>query len=104
MEKVWEELKKIEAQAEQIRSEAEQKAQSITALAQQNSEKLIANGQAYAEEEGRQLLADAVKEANRQRSAQLHTNQAETETLKMQAEKRTERVVAKIVNAVIKEA
>ena len=76
MEKVWEELKKIEAEAEKIRSDAQQKAQAITAIAQQNSEKLIANSQTYAEEEGQQLYASTVEEANRKRDEQLKANQA----------------------------
>jgi F0F1-type ATP synthase membrane subunit b/b' len=51
MERAWEELKKIEAQAEQIRSEAESRAKDIIRLADQEAEKLLANGKAYAEEE-----------------------------------------------------
>ena len=104
MEKVWEELKKIEAEAEKIRSSAQQEAQSITALAQKNSEKLIANSQTYAEEEGQQLYASMVEEANRKRDNQLIANQAATEKLKMQAEKRMELAVTTIVKVIVKEA
>ena len=49
MEKVWEELKKIELQAEQIRIEAQNRAKEITNLANQEAEKLVANSKAYAE-------------------------------------------------------
>ena len=104
MEKVWEELKKIEAQAEQIRSEAQQKAQNMTTLAQQNGEKLIANSQTYAEEEAQQLLTSTVKEANRRRDEQLKANQAAAEKLKVQAEKHMEQAISKVVKAVIEEA
>lgn len=104
MEKVWEELKKIEASAEKIRAEAQQKAQSIKVLAQKNSEKLIANSQIYAEEEGQQLYASTVEEANRKRDDQLKANQATTEKLKVQAGKRMELAVTTIVNAIVKEA
>jgi len=103
MEKVWEELKEIETEAEQIRSSAQQKAQSITALVQQKSENLMANSQAYAEEEGQQFFASTVEEANRKRDEQLKASQVATEKLKAQAVKRMEPAVAKVVNAIIKE-
>lgn len=104
MEKVWEELKSIEAEAEKIRASAQQKAQSITATAQQNSEKLLANSQTYAEEEGQQLYARAVDEANSKRDEQLKANQAATEKLKARAEKRLDAAVTKAVTMIIKEA
>ncbi len=56
MEKVWEELKKIEAKADQIKSTAQNKAKEITVLAQQEAEKLVANSKTYAEEEAKQAL------------------------------------------------
>ncbi|MGA2682353.1 MAG: hypothetical protein ABSF44_11215 [Candidatus Bathyarchaeia archaeon] len=104
MEKVWEELKKIEAEAEKIRSGAQQEAQTMKALAQKNGEKLIANSQTYAEEEGRQLHARMVEEANRKRDEQLKANQAATEKLKVQAGKHMELAVTAIVKAIVKEA
>ena len=104
MEKVWEELKKIEAEAEQLRSEAEEKAKNMTTLAQQNGEKLIANSQIYAGEEGQQLFTSAVEEANRRRDEQLKANQAAAEKLKVQAEKHMEQAISKVVKAVIEEA
>jgi len=104
MEKVWEELKKIEAQAEQIRSEAQQKAKDMTTLAQQNGEKLIANSQTYADEEAQRLFKSAVEEANHNRDGQLKANQAASEKLKAQAEKHMDQAISKVVNAIIKEA
>ena len=104
MEKVWEELKKIEAEAEQIRSEAQEKAKNITTLAQQNGEKLIANGQIYAEEEGQQLFTRTLEEANSRRDEQLKANKGDAEKLKVQAEKHMEQAVSKVVKAVIEEA
>ena len=100
MEKVWEELKKIEAEAERIRSSAQQKAQSITALVQQDSEKLIANSQAYAEEEGQQLFNGVVEESNRKRDEQLKANEAAVKKLKVQAEKNMEQAISKVVNTI----
>ena len=104
MEKVWGELKKIEAQAEQIRGEAQQKAQSIAALAQQNGEKLVANSQVYADQESQQLFASTVEDANSKRDEQLRANEATTGKLKTQAEKNMDAAIAKVVDAVIQEA
>jgi vacuolar-type H+-ATPase subunit H len=104
MEKVWEELKKIEAQAEKIRSEAEEKAQNMATFAQQNGEKLIANSQIYAEEEAQQLFTSTVEEANRRRDEQLKANQAAAQELKVRAEKHMEQAISKVVKAVIEEA
>ena len=104
MQKVWEELKKIEAEAEQIRSEAQEKAKGMTTLAQQNGEKLIANSQVYAEEEAQQLLKRTVEEATRGRDEQLKASQAAAEKLKVQAEKHMEEAISEVVNAIIEEA
>ncbi len=93
METVWEELKKIEAEAERIRVGAQKGAQNITALAQQSSEKLVANSQTYAQEEGQQLYAGTVAEANRKRDEQLKASQAANEKLKVEAGKRMDLAV-----------
>lgn len=71
MEKVWYELKKIEAQAEQIRSEAQDGAKEMIALALQKAKKLIANGNACGEEEAHQLYTSTIQEINRNREEQL---------------------------------
>jgi len=51
MEKVWEELKKIEAQAEQIRSEAQDKSMQISTMAQKQAQTLSLNAKNYSAEE-----------------------------------------------------
>ncbi len=103
MEKVWEELKKIEAQAEQILSEAQDKAKKMLSLAQQEADKLIANGKAYAEEEGQQLYTSTLEEANRNRDEQLKASQEARENLRAQAEKQLERAVSTIVKTMLGE-
>ncbi|MGD0644773.1 MAG: hypothetical protein ABSA75_07700 [Candidatus Bathyarchaeia archaeon] len=103
MEKVWEELKKIEAQAEQIRSEAQNRAKKMIALAQQQAEELIANSKKYAEEEAQQLYKSTIQEANRINDEQLKANQEATEKLRMHAEKRMEQAATATVNAVLEE-
>ena len=103
MEKVWDELKKIEAQAEEIRSQAQKKADEIKALAKQYSEKLTANGQIYSEQEGQEIFSNGVDEANRKRKEQLEANQKANEKLKAQAKKNMDKAIAKVVNAITKE-
>jgi len=103
MEKVWDELKKIEAKAEQIRTEAQDEAKKMMTLAQQEAEKLIANGKAYGEEEATQLYASTIQEANRNREEQLKANQEARANLMAQAENKLEQAVAAVVNRVLGE-
>ena len=103
MEKVWEELKKIEAQAEQIRSEAQDKAKKMTDLAQKEAEELLANSETYAEEEAQQLYMNTIQEANCNRDELLKANQVAADKLRVQAEKHMESAITKVVNAVIEE-
>ena len=103
MEKVWEELKKIEAQAEQIRSETQDKAKKMTILAQQEAEELLTNSGTYAEEEAQQLYITAVQEANNSRDELLKANKVTADKLKVQAEKQMDSAIAKVMNAVIEE-
>lgn len=103
MEKVWEELKKIEAKAEQIRSEAQNNATKITVLAHKEAEELFVNSKTYAEEEAQQLYEGTLKEANCSREEQLTANQKATEKLKVQAEKRMEQASSAVVYTVLGE-
>jgi vacuolar-type H+-ATPase subunit H len=103
LEKVWDELKKIEAQAEQIQIEARQKAKDMVALAEQEAEKLIVNSKTYAEEEAQQLLVITIQEANRNRNEQLKTNQAAIEKLSAQAANRMEQATTKVLNRILGE-
>jgi vacuolar-type H+-ATPase subunit H len=103
MEKAWDELKKIEAQAEQIQTDAQERAKNIVLLAKQNSEKLIENSRIYAEEESQKLLANAIKEANLNRDEQLKANKEATGKLKAKAEKRMDKAVLAVVKVVLEE-
>jgi len=103
MEKVWEELKKIEAQAEQIRSEAQNKSKQITNFAEQNAEKLIANSQAYAQEEAQRLNSLALDEAARNRIQKLEEDRETIEKITQTAEKRRETVTNLVFDAVLGE-
>ncbi len=103
MEKVWEELKKIEAQAEAIRSEAQKSATDIAVQAQQRAETLIVNGKTYAEQDAKTLLSAAVEEANRDRANQLEANKKNADKLRNRAEKRMDQAVQTVVKAVLRE-
>jgi vacuolar-type H+-ATPase subunit H len=103
MEKIWEELRKIEAQAEQIRNEAKDKAKEIALLAQQEAEKLAADSEAYAEEEALKLHTDAIREANRSHDGRLKANRKSAEKLRAQAEKRMDQASSTIVKAILGE-
>ena len=103
MEKVWDELKKIEAQAVQIQNDAQERAKNMVFLAKQDSEKLIENSRIYAEEESQKLFANAIKEANQDRNDRLKANQEAAGKLKEKAEKRMDKAVLAIVNVVLEE-
>ena len=103
MEKVWDELKKIEAQAVQIQNDAQERAKNMVFLAKQDSQKLIENSRIYAEEESQKLFANAIKEANQDRNDRLKANQEAAEKLKEKAEKRMDKAVLAIVNVVLEE-
>jgi vacuolar-type H+-ATPase subunit H len=103
MQKVWDELKKIEAQADQIQADAQDKAKKITTLALQESDKLVANSKVYGEEESQKLYAKAVEEANQNRAEQLKANELAAHKLQNQAEKRMDKAVSAVVDVVLEE-
>jgi len=103
MEKVWDELKKIEAQAEQIQNDAQDRAKKMALLAKQDAEKLIDNSRTYAEAESQKLCANAIKEANQNRDEHLKVNKEAAGKLKAKAEKRMDKAVLAIVNVVLEE-
>lgn len=103
MEKVWAELKKIESQAEQIRSDAQKDAKEITSIAQNEAEKLILDGKKYGGQEAQEYLKGAVEEANRKRDQQLVANKQAVEALTKQAQQRMDKASLAVVSAVLGE-
>ena len=103
MQKVWEELKNIEAQAEKIQSGAKERAKEITIQAQKDAEKLLANSRTYALEESQKRYQAAIEEANKNREEQLIANEKDAVKLKTQAEKRMDKAVATVVKVVLEE-
>lgn len=104
MEKVWEELKKIDAQANQIQIDAKEKAKKVTLLAKEDAEKLIANSKTYAEDEARKLYLNTIQKADQKRIEFLKASEESAGKLKVLAEKRMDRAVLAIVNAVLEES
>ena len=104
MEKVWDELKKIEAQAEQIQGEAQDRAKKMVLLAKKDAEKLVENSKTYAEAESQKLHSEAIKEANQERNEQLKANEETVAKLKSKAEKRMDKAVLVVVNAVLEDS
>ena len=103
MEKVWDELKKIEAQAEQIQNDAQDRAKKMVFLAKQDAEKLVENSKTYAEAESQKLHANAIEEANQERDEHLKTNEEAAGNLKLKAEKRMDKAVSLVVNAILED-
>jgi vacuolar-type H+-ATPase subunit H len=103
MQKVWEELKSIEAQADQIQNDAKDKAKKIVTQAQKDAEKLLANSKTYGAEESQKRYQAAIEEASKNREAQLAENDKVTAKLKSQAEKRMDKAVTAVVEAVLEE-
>ena len=101
MEKVWEELKKIEALAEQIRTEAQTNAKEITSLAETEAEKLVADSKIYAQQESQEFYSSMVSKAVSDREQQLKTNQQTRENLSKLAQRRMKIATSKIVAAVL---
>ncbi|MCL2172708.1 MAG: hypothetical protein LBH62_00770 [Nitrososphaerota archaeon] len=101
MENVWGELKKIEAEALQITSDAQDKAKQIVAVSKQEAQKLVEDSKANAEAEAQRLYAQAVAKANVQREEQLRANQVEIKKLKVVAEQGMDQAVDFIVKAVL---
>jgi V/A-type H+/Na+-transporting ATPase subunit G/H len=104
MEKVWEELKKIEAQADKIRNEAVDESKNISNLARQEARKLLFNSKTYAEQEAKQLFEEAITEANRNREEQLKANKETAEKIRVQAEKKMDQAADAVVNAVLEDS
>jgi len=103
MEKVWDELKKIEAQAEQIQNDAQDRAKKMSLLAKQDAEKLVENSRIYAEEESQRLYAKAIEEANQERAERLKLNQEAAGELKAKAKKHMDKAVLAVVNVVLED-
>ncbi len=101
MERVWEELRRIETQAEQIRSEAQTKAKEIVNVAKQEAEQLLANSKTYAEKQGHDLKQRKIQEANKSRAAKLKASDQNLNEIERAARKRMPMAEQTVVDAVL---
>ncbi len=101
MERVWEELRRIEAQAEQIRSEAQTKAKEIVNVAKQEAEQLLATSKTYAEKQGHDLKQRQIQEANKSRAAKLKASDENLDEIERVARKRMPVAEQAVVDAVL---
>ena len=101
MERVWSELRRIEDEAENIRSEAQSKSREITQVAAEETEKLVANSKNYANEDARKLRESSVKLANEHRDSLLKTNEETIARLQGSAEEHMKEAITTIVNCVL---
>jgi F0F1-type ATP synthase membrane subunit b/b' len=104
MEKVWDELKRIELQAEAIRSEALNKSTLIINLAKKDGEQLVTKARTYAEEDSQQFYDNSLQEAGTVYEEKLKASEEVGKKLLLQAEKHVEQCVEIIVKAVIGES
>lgn len=103
MERVWDELKKIEAQAEQIQNDAQDRAKKMLLHAKQDAEKLVENSKTYAEAESQKVYAKAIEEASLERDEHLKVNEEAAGDLKLKAEKHMDKAVLVVVNALLED-
>ncbi|MCW3996606.1 MAG: hypothetical protein NWE98_10740 [Candidatus Bathyarchaeota archaeon] len=104
MEKVWEELKKIETQAQEIRVEAQEKSKQITTTVQDEAEKLVANAKSYAEQDAQQHYDWVVREAKRLQQEALIAIEKANKRLQQQAQRHLDEAAELIVQAVLGES
>ena len=101
MERVWEELKKIETEAERIHSEASKKSEELHAIAKKDAEKLLSVSKKHAEAEANELLNKYRREASNERNARLEKNKIFIKELRATVEKRFDKAVNTVFDAVL---
>jgi vacuolar-type H+-ATPase subunit H len=101
MENVWSELKKIEAEAELIRSDAKEKSKQILEVSVEESKKLIDNSKTYANEEAQELRVEKIEEAYKKRDSQLKANEEAIRKLEEAAKNRMDKAALVVFDAVL---
>jgi vacuolar-type H+-ATPase subunit H len=101
MERVWEELRKIETEAERIHSEASKKSEELLAIAKKDAEKLLSVSKKNAESEANDLLNKYRREAANERNVKLEKNKVFIKELRTTVEKRFDKAVNTVFNSVL---
>jgi vacuolar-type H+-ATPase subunit H len=101
MEKVWEELRKIENEAERIRSETSKKTEELIALAKKDAEKLLSVSEKHTEAEANKVLNTYLEEAANEHDLSLKANEKDLKRLKTNVEKGFDKAVNTVFDAVL---
>jgi DNA anti-recombination protein RmuC len=101
MEKVWEELRKIESEAEHIHSETLKKSEELIALAKKDVEKLLSVSEKHTEAEANILLNKYLEEAAKAHDASLDANEKTLKELRKNVEKCFDKAVNTVFDAVL---
>jgi vacuolar-type H+-ATPase subunit H len=101
MEKVWEELRKIESEAEHIRSETLKRSEELIAIAKQDAEKLLSASEKHVEMEGNELLKRLRRDVAKERDDALEKNEKNIKDLRETVEKCFDDAVNMIFDAVL---
>jgi vacuolar-type H+-ATPase subunit H len=101
MEKLWEELRKIESDAEHIRSETLKKSEELVAIAKQDAEKLLSTSKNHSEVEADELLNKYREEAAKEHNTALKKNEKIIKELGETVKKRFDEAVNTIFDVVL---
>jgi len=101
MERVWEELRKIEREAEHIHSETLKKSEELIAIAKKDAEKLLSVSKKHTEAEANKLLNKSLREAANERAAALEKNEKTIKELRTTVKKCLDKAVNTVFDAVL---
>jgi F0F1-type ATP synthase membrane subunit b/b' len=101
MEKVWEELRKIEGTAEQIHIETLKKSEELIDLAKKDAEKLLLVSKKHTEMEANRLLNKYLEESANEHDASVEANEMILKELRKTVEKSFDKAVNTVFNTVL---
>jgi F0F1-type ATP synthase membrane subunit b/b' len=101
MEKVWEELRKIESEAEHIHSETLKKSEELIDRAKKDAEQLLSVSKKHTETEANKLLTKYLEEAANEHDASLEANEKTLKELRKTVETCFDKAVNTVFDAVL---
>jgi vacuolar-type H+-ATPase subunit H len=101
MERVWDELRKIESKAEHIHSETLKKSEELLAVAEKDAEKLLSVSKEHTKVEADKLFDTYLKKASKDRDATLEENKRFINDLRTSVKKSFDEAVTKVFDAVL---
>ena len=101
MEKVWEELRKIESKAEDIHSETLKKSEELIAFAKKDADMLLSVSEKHIEAEAEELLNEYLGEAAKERDVALENNKKVIKELRTTVEKSFDKAVNTVFDVVL---